>query len=118
MTRSSSASGLSGGGLFVLEGLGEREKEGEGEAEESGEGEGEGEDLCLGVRVGFSDGVADPSWRGFTGPVGFKGEAAVGFGLGDGAGVGDAAKRSEAPRHGSSVKMERRNVMGAAERQA
>src|SRR3954469_13718209 len=118
-TRSSSASGLSGGGLFVLEGLGEREEEGEGEADESGEGagEGEGEGLCLGDRVGFSEGVGAPSWRGFTGPVGFKGEAAVDFGLGDGPGVGDAARRREAPRQGSSAKMERRNLMGAAERQ-
>ena len=81
-------------------------------------GEGEGEVFCLGGRVGFSDGVGDASPNGFTGPVGFRGGAGFGLGVGDGVGVGIAARRSDEPRQSSSVKMERRNLMGAAERQA
>jgi hypothetical protein len=104
------------------EGFGVRDRAGDGEAEEAGEadefGVGEGEALCLGDRVGFSDGAGEDSWRGFTGPVGFKGVPGVGFAGADGVGVGVAAKRSEAPEQSSSVRMERRNLMGAEERQA
>src|SRR6476469_5944582 len=58
-TKSSSASGFKGGGLFALEGFGVAD--GEGDEEEAGEedSEGEGEDFGLERRDGFSEAVGE-----------------------------------------------------------
>src|SRR3954471_6430815 len=76
-TKSSSASGFKGGGLFALEGF--WVADGEGDEEEAGEedSEGEGADFDLERRDGFSEAVGegDASCIGFTGPVGLRGGA-------------------------------------------
>src|SRR6266576_2590828 len=109
-TTSSSASGFSGGGLFV------REAFGEGEAEDAGEGEGDSDGVDFDLRDfdGFSEGEGegDASWSGFTGPVGLRGGPGFSVGEGDGAATTAAAL----PRQSSSAKMNGRDLMGAAAR--
>ena len=78
-TTSSSASGFSGGGLFVFEGFGV------GEVEDAGEAEGDSVGVGFGLRFeGFSEaaGEGEASWSGFTGPVGFRGGAGFAVGVG------------------------------------
>ena len=103
-TRSSSASGFSGGGLFVGLGFGE------GVGEEDSAGDGEGEDFDRGVRVGFSVGVGAASCNGFTGPVGRRGGAGLALGVGEGEGE-VAAGTIAAPRWNSSAKINGRDLM-------
>src|SRR2546423_8827639 len=105
-TRSSSASGLSGGALFV--GFGEGEGEGEGEVAEVGEEEGEGEDFGLEGLDGFSEGEGDALWRGLTGPVGRSGGAGLAVGVGEGDG---AAARNPTPGQPRSTKMNGRHII-------
>ena len=116
-TKSSSASGFKGGGLFVLEGFGVADGEENGEEAGEEDSEGDGEDFALERRDGFSDAVGegDASCSGFTGPVGLRGGAGFGVGVGDGDGDG-AATTIAPPRHNSSAKMNRRDLMGAAAR--
>lgn len=104
-----------GEGFGGFEGFGEGE--GEGEVSDGPAGEGEGEDLDLdfeeGEEVGRveGEGEGDCFSKGFTGPVGLRGWLV--FGAGDGLGEG-AAERSDNPRQSGSMKMKRRDLMGAA----
>jgi hypothetical protein len=82
---------------------GEEEAAGEGEDLDLGGGDGEG--------LGEGEGVGLCFCKGFTGAVGFRGEA--GFPDGEWLGEG-AAERSDKPRQSGSAKMKRRNLMGAA----
>ena len=113
-TTSSSASGFSGGGLFV------REAFGEGEAEDAGEGEGDsgGVDFDLRDFDGFSDGEGEgaASWSGFTGPVGLRGGPGFAVGVGDGEGDGAATAGVALPRQSSSAKMNGRDLMNEVDR--
>ena len=113
-TTSSSASGFSGGGVFVFEDFGEAD------GEASGDGEGDSDGVCFDLRDldGFSDGdgEGDASWSGFTGPVGLRGGAGFGVGVDDGEGDGAARRAAAQPRQTSSAKMNRRDLMGAAAR--
>jgi hypothetical protein len=111
-TTSSSASGFSGGGLFVFEAFGEAEGEDAGEAE----GDSDGVDFDFRDFVGFSEGEGEGEafWSGFTGPVGLRGGAGFGVGVGEGDGAATAAVAL--PRQNSSAKMNGRDLMGAAAR--
>ena len=115
-TTSSSASGFSGGGLFV------REAFGEGEAEDAGEGEGDsgGVDFDLRDFVGLSEGDGEgegaASWSGFTGPVGLRGGPGFAVGVGDGEGDGAATAAVALPRQSSSAKMNGRDLMNEVDR--
>ena len=82
---------------------------GEGEGEESEGGAGDGEDFVL-AGEGLAEGVGDPFCKGLTGPVGLRGDARFGVGVG----LGEGAAKSESPRQSGSAKMKRRNLMGVS----